>query len=184
MYFTSNSGNNEICWVCSPWHWFSESIASLSRKRSAMFQAPKAVLQANLIRFFQKKGALFYCVFNFRILCLSHLAYGVGVTVINTNLKSNHRYCGVWNVVSIILDQLILGEKYDRFSVRNLHASCLTKSEFKFYRGGIKLWFFIFHVFARSSRCLNLCKCLCSRYAHTEYIVYIIVVTVIYIAHI
>ena len=32
-----------------------------------------------------------YRIFNFRILCLSHLADCLGVRVINTNLKSNHR---------------------------------------------------------------------------------------------
>ena len=33
-----------------------------------------------------------YRLFNFTILCLSHLAYRLGITVVNTNLKSNHRY--------------------------------------------------------------------------------------------
>ena len=33
-----------------------------------------------------------YCLLDFRILCLSWLATGLGVIVINTNLKSNPRY--------------------------------------------------------------------------------------------
>ena len=53
---------------------------------------PSTVTPPYLANRYQQFTHLNYRLFNFRILCLSHLAYCLGVTVIKTNLKTNHRY--------------------------------------------------------------------------------------------